>query len=98
MFTARLSRLRGIGQAFLQRLGAHHCLPRRVTSHDPELLVLHVIDAQRIAVAQQDVLPVQLDRLGVVEDRHAGLVSELLPDHEVSIAVHEKNGHARIGN
>ena len=81
---------------FFYRLRAHHCLPLRVAGHGTHLLIVHIISAEGIAMAQQDVLTVEPDDNRVSKNRYAGFVGEDLANHEVAIAVHETHGHTGI--
>ena len=82
--------------AFLERLREHHRLPLRVPRHLANRLVFVVVSAIRIAVTEEDLLAVQFDDAGVLEDGDARFPGERLPDHEVTVAVHEEHGHAAV--
>ena len=90
------TRVGGKRQSFRQRLREHHCLPFRVACHRTDLLILEIIGAHGVAMTQQDGCAVQFDRVWIGENLYACLVSKVDADHEVAIAVHEVDGHARI--
>ena len=57
-------------------------------------LIGAVIGAERIAMRQQDSLPVELDDRGVREGLAAGALAELPPEKKIAIAVDDEGGDA----
>ena len=84
------------GEALRQGFGEHHGLPFRIARYPASVLILHVIDAQRVAVAEQYLVAVEVHRVWVGKNPDAGFPGKHVADHEVAIAVHEVGCHAAV--
>ena len=93
---ALLAGLHGEGDALFDGLRQHHGLPFGVASHRPDLLVLDIVGTQCITMTEQHFRAVQFDRMRVLEQGHTSLGGKSVPNHEVAIAVHEKDGNPAI--
>lgn len=66
-------------------------------ANDPaQPLVGGVVDAQRIAVHEQDPAPVQRDDRAIGEQAHAGLLAKALADQEVTVAMDQVARHSTL--
>src|SRR5258706_2088569 len=78
---------------FIERLGEEASLPAGVARRAAQVLVVEVVDAQRVAVHQEDV--VFYRRIG--EQLAAGRRGEAAAEQEVAVAVHEIEPGAGAG-
>ena len=75
----------------------HHRLPLGIARHRTHLLVLDVIRAHRIAMTEQDLVPVQFHQCaGPARSVTPVSAAKALTDHEVTIAVHEEDRYATV--
>ena len=92
-------RIAGVAGEFAplcQWLGKEPLLPLRIANFFPERLVIMVVGAQRIAVAEQHGLAMQFEPRRVVEQPATAVFGEALADQEIAVAVHEVNRYAGI--
>ncbi|EER60994.1 hypothetical protein AcdelDRAFT_1423 [Acidovorax delafieldii 2AN] len=80
-----------------QGLGQKLLLPGGAAGQCAKALVVGVVEAQRIAVAQQKALAAEDQRRGVVQALHAAVLQEGLAHQKVAVAVHEVHRRTRGG-
>ena len=81
--------------AYRQWLAEQLLLPGRRAAEAAKLLVLHIVQAQGIAMAQHDAALAPDQYSGVGQPGHARGLQERITGQEVAVAHHEKQGALR---
>lgn len=79
-----------------QRQSQETPLPVGLSHHRAQQLIGPICRAQRVAMGEQDALPVQVDQHGIGEQAGTTALLEAVLEQEVAIAVHDEAGHAAL--
>ena len=81
--------------SFGERLRFHLVLPLRRAKYRAGPLIRDVVDAQRVAVTQQQPFAVALDQGRIVDQFEAARSREVVANQKIAIAVHQADAAAR---